>query len=637
MNRHFGYVLLGLLGMLMSLPALAQAQAYRDDILFVSDRDGNPKIYAMRPNGSDVRRLIDYSDEDTSPAWSPDKTRIAFASRRDGNLDIYVMDSDGRNIRQLTRNHGTYNESPTWSPDGRQIAFVSDASGASDIFVVSLNGGTPRQITRSGAQDELLTPAWSPDGGRIAYVLNRGSDSSLQVIDLNGRELFRYPTENAEAVSPAWSGDGRLAFGVNGDGYADIIVLNVNLSDPNSIATINGALLRSLSWSPDDQQLVYVSGKSRSANLSTINVNGQGFQQLLSNEAIRMASWGALPRMAAARVEFGGSSGGGSSGGGNYGGDSDAGAGMASRLPPYNQRGVAPWGAVRLNNGRGITNGARQDDGNFQVEGYCGGDVWRNNFDWFCGSRRLDARDFDLICQRTYNNREAFAIRDGNNRIAAFNWRCYAFLDQPPRTSDIRTFAPPGAVRLNNGRGITNGARQDNGNFQVEGYCSGIWHDNVDWFCGSRRLTNDDFDLICQRTYNNREAFAVRDGNNSITAFNWRCYGFPAQPPPQPTAFVPPPMTGGRLCSNSPPPRLRIGDVGYVVYGYGPSNLNRHPRRARNNNVVVDIIPEGGSFIVVDGPVCGDGYTWWRVRHTRNNFLGWIAEGEGNIYWLDRY
>lgn len=96
MNRHFGYVLLGLLCMLVSLPALAQAQAYHDDILFVSEKDGNPKIYAMRPDGSNVRRLIDYSDEDTSPAWSPDKTRIAFASRRNGNLDIYVMDSDGQ-------------------------------------------------------------------------------------------------------------------------------------------------------------------------------------------------------------------------------------------------------------------------------------------------------------------------------------------------------------------------------------------------------------------------------------------------------------------------------------------------------------------------------------------------------------
>ncbi|PJF32074.1 MAG: hypothetical protein CUN51_00145 [Candidatus Thermofonsia Clade 1 bacterium] len=106
--------------------------------------------------------------------------------------------------------------------------------------------------------------------------------------------------------------------------------------------------------------------------------------------------------------------------------------------------------------------------------------------------------------------------------------------------------------------------------------------------------------------------------------------------PVPPTRTPVPPRAQPRLCPNSPPPRLVIGDIGYVVYGYGPSNLNKYPRRSGDRNVVVDILREGDTFRVVGGPQCGNRLTWWQVRYLKNNFLGWLAEGEGNTYWLDR-
>ncbi|MDW8300075.1 MAG: hypothetical protein RML95_12150 [Anaerolineae bacterium] len=104
-------------------------------------------------------------------------------------------------------------------------------------------------------------------------------------------------------------------------------------------------------------------------------------------------------------------------------------AAISQQIPPHNQRTRAPRGAVRLNNGSGLTNGARMSDGEFQVEGYCrpGERVRNTNTDWFCGDRRLQVADFDEICRRTYNNRAAFAILDGSSAIPAYRWRCYAF------------------------------------------------------------------------------------------------------------------------------------------------------------------------------------------------------------------
>ena len=50
------------------------------------------------------------------PVFSPDGTRIAFMSGRDGNPEIYVMNVDGSNLRRLT-NHPAGDGTPTWSPN----------------------------------------------------------------------------------------------------------------------------------------------------------------------------------------------------------------------------------------------------------------------------------------------------------------------------------------------------------------------------------------------------------------------------------------------------------------------------------------------------------------------------------------
>ena len=51
------------------------------------------------------------------PVFSPDGTQIAFMSNRDGNPEIYVMNRDGSNVRRLT-NHPAGDVTPTWSPTG---------------------------------------------------------------------------------------------------------------------------------------------------------------------------------------------------------------------------------------------------------------------------------------------------------------------------------------------------------------------------------------------------------------------------------------------------------------------------------------------------------------------------------------
>ena len=80
------------------------------------------------------------------PALSPDGTRIAFTSSRDGNPELYVMNRDGSNIRRLT-NNPAIDTTPTWSPTGAQIAFTSDRTGSPQIYVMGADGLNLRRVT----------------------------------------------------------------------------------------------------------------------------------------------------------------------------------------------------------------------------------------------------------------------------------------------------------------------------------------------------------------------------------------------------------------------------------------------------------------------------------------------------------
>ncbi|MBI5670058.1 MAG: PD40 domain-containing protein [Chloroflexi bacterium] len=44
-------------------------------------------------------------------------------------------------------------------------------------------------------------------------------------------------------------------------------------------------------------------------------------------------------------------------------------------------------------------------------------------------------------------------------------------------------------------------------------------------------------------------------------------------------------------------------------------------------------IPGGDEFKVLDGPVCGDGYSWWQIEY--NALVGWTPESSGDEYWLE--
>lgn len=84
-------------------------------------------------------------------------------------------------------------------------------------------------------------------------------------------------------------------------------------------------------------------------------------------------------------------------------------------------------------------------------------------------------------------------------------------------------------------------------------------------------------------------------------------------------------------CVGLLPPRLQVGQQGRVTVGGVPNNVRETPDIGARR--VGQIAPGGGAFAVLEGPLCADGYVWYRVR--MGDFEGWTAEGGNNEYWLE--
>ena len=86
----------------------------------------------------------------TSPAFSPDGSRIAFAWNGDPapgakGFDLYVKAIGSETLLRLTQ-HPSEWISPAWSPDGTQIAFHRLAGADTGIYVVPALGGPERKL-----------------------------------------------------------------------------------------------------------------------------------------------------------------------------------------------------------------------------------------------------------------------------------------------------------------------------------------------------------------------------------------------------------------------------------------------------------------------------------------------------------
>ncbi len=125
------------------------------------DFDPNMEIFSANVDGSHLKRLTYSKGYDAECSYSPDGKEIVFCSDRGGNPNLYIMDADGSHVRQLTHATG-YNGGPFFSPDGKRVIYRSDRKheGLLQIHVIDVDGQNDTALTDNLGVN--WAPYWHP-------------------------------------------------------------------------------------------------------------------------------------------------------------------------------------------------------------------------------------------------------------------------------------------------------------------------------------------------------------------------------------------------------------------------------------------------------------------------------------------
>lgn len=248
-------------------------------------------------------RLTDHEKDggfyNTSPAISPNGTRMAFISNRDGFFSVYVMDlKDKKSVREVVSGErstdfedlNVLTPGISWNPEGTKLAISAKAGGEDALFIVDVESGDEQKYALGFKA--LSSASWSPDGKLIAFVASDHEQPDLYLFTVATGEVTKLTDDLFTDLHPTWSHDSKTVYFTSNRGnYINErkTRLNFNLweineaqSDIYSITVEDRAIQRltfdpeysetSIVVSPDNKSLLYVSDKSGIGNVYLFDI-----------------------------------------------------------------------------------------------------------------------------------------------------------------------------------------------------------------------------------------------------------------------------------------------------------------------------------------------------------------------------
>jgi Tol biopolymer transport system component len=200
-----GPATLGALPGWMATPALSPDGA----TVAVSASDGNIWLLdAVRGTGT---KFTTDAKSNLAPVWSPDGRSILYISDREGFPKIYQRLANGAGQEQLVDGSPALQKLPYgWSADGRYVTMFQTGTSGEDLFVLPMFGDRRPQVylqTKFSEYENRL----SPDGKWMVYVSEQ-SDRPEVYVQPFPRSDERWKISVAGGVQPMWRHDGKELF-----------------------------------------------------------------------------------------------------------------------------------------------------------------------------------------------------------------------------------------------------------------------------------------------------------------------------------------------------------------------------------------------------------------------------------------
>ena len=257
-NNRFPLVRLGLatalvMAALASAPPAASGQELPLQLYWV-DRTGKA-IEPIGPPGS-------YRGPDVTPDG-----RVAVHQHDRLGGDIWLVDTKGQMTRFTTDATGTQeNSSPIFSPDGTRIVFASLRNGKWGLYLKGVSGGREELLYESGSRK--MPMAWSPDGQYIVYWVASGAGQWVMPVKNPSAARPLHDRQNSHAqISP----DGKwVAFNSQNQIYVKPFPSGEGLWKVSS--DNGGAFAR---WRGDSKELYFLS-RMTFGQMMAVDINATG-------------------------------------------------------------------------------------------------------------------------------------------------------------------------------------------------------------------------------------------------------------------------------------------------------------------------------------------------------------------------
>jgi tricorn protease len=293
---------------------------YADRVYFASDRDGRMNLYAMLPDGGDVRPLTRHDEYDVrwpdldagrivymygGDLWLLDvrtgedrkiditlptdrvcrQPRVEDASK---TLESYDLDDDGNRllvsahgelwitptkpgrIIQLTRTSGIRERSGVFSADGKHVACITDQTGEQEIAIFDAAGKEPPRILTHSEKGWLLDPVWSPDGKKLAYA---DLTQTLFIVDVESGASTRIDASDVWEISEyEFSPDGKWLAYIKQEANQYQALYLCDVADQTTHRVTAGFSDDSApAWDPQGKYLYFLSARSINPVMDTFD------------------------------------------------------------------------------------------------------------------------------------------------------------------------------------------------------------------------------------------------------------------------------------------------------------------------------------------------------------------------------
>ncbi len=168
-------------------------------IAMVLSKNGSPDVYVANADGSGLLQLTKTADDESSPTWAPDGSKICFAQREARAL--FIVPASGGPARRLRTDGAPIPTEPDWSPDGKTIIFTSQAGGVNfNLYTVPADGSAPPTLLVAGED-----PSWAPNSRTVVFARRINNKRVLSLLDVPSKTVKSIPTTLGSCSQPCWS------------------------------------------------------------------------------------------------------------------------------------------------------------------------------------------------------------------------------------------------------------------------------------------------------------------------------------------------------------------------------------------------------------------------------------------------